>query len=160
MTSSLVEINCRHDTVNNFLGPLLQALSIDSCSCPIQFYCYLWYRYSIWVTCMINRNIFLCYKIKNDAKPETKSVILPFHLPYSCGWGVLGELLDSSPKIAVTENFKGGLWEEGGLGLVSPPQGSSDELVMFVRGPGDGVVPLMRGLCEVWGALVLPRRPR
>ena len=42
MTSSLVEINCRHDTVNNFLGPLLQALSIDSCSCPIQFYCYLW----------------------------------------------------------------------------------------------------------------------
>ena len=48
MTSSLVEINGRHDAVNNFLGPLLQALSIDSCSCPIQFYCYLcflsWFR--------------------------------------------------------------------------------------------------------------------
>ena len=29
--SSLVDINCKHDTVNNFLGPLLQALSIDSC---------------------------------------------------------------------------------------------------------------------------------
>ena len=39
--SSLVKINCRHDTVNHFLGPLLQALGIDSCSCPIQFYCYL-----------------------------------------------------------------------------------------------------------------------
>ena len=43
LTSSLGEINCRHDTVNIFLGPLLQALSIDSCSCPIQFYCYLWF---------------------------------------------------------------------------------------------------------------------
>ena len=40
----IVKINCTHDTVNNFLGPLLQALSIDSCSCPIQFYCYLWVR--------------------------------------------------------------------------------------------------------------------
>ena len=47
MTSSLVEINCRHDTVNNFLGPLLQALSIDSCSCPIQFYCYLWEKINV-----------------------------------------------------------------------------------------------------------------
>ena len=26
--SSIVEINCRHDIVNIFLGPLLQALSI------------------------------------------------------------------------------------------------------------------------------------
>ena len=56
--SSLVEINCRHDTVNNFLGPLLQALTIDSCLCPIQFYCYLWHS-----ICKIEKKNFLSLEI-------------------------------------------------------------------------------------------------